>query len=274
MKLLMLGTGNAMVTRCYNTCFALQDEGTEFFLVDAGGGNGILSQAGKAGLDFGHLHHMFVTHAHTDHVLGVIWVIRAVATLLNKGQYEGNLTIYCHEELVSLLNTFCTALFPPKLLRHLGSRILLKEVKNGDRFSALDMELTVFDICSTKAKQFGFQALLPDGQKLTCLGDESYAPVSHDYVENCDWLLTEAFCLYADRDTFKPYEKHHSTVADAAKMAQELRARHLVLYHTEDKTLATRRERYTAEATAFYHGPVFVPDDLEIIELAPVDWEV
>lgn len=27
MKLTMLGTGNALVTECYNTCFVLEDEG-------------------------------------------------------------------------------------------------------------------------------------------------------------------------------------------------------------------------------------------------------
>lgn len=35
MELIMLGTGNAMVTRCYNTCFVLSS-GEEYFLVDAG----------------------------------------------------------------------------------------------------------------------------------------------------------------------------------------------------------------------------------------------
>lgn len=35
-ELIMLGTGNAMVTKCYNTCFALRNE-EEYFLVDAGG---------------------------------------------------------------------------------------------------------------------------------------------------------------------------------------------------------------------------------------------
>ena len=35
MKLTMLGTGNAMVTKCYNTCFVLR-EGEECFLVDGG----------------------------------------------------------------------------------------------------------------------------------------------------------------------------------------------------------------------------------------------
>lgn len=34
-KLIVLGTGNATVTKCYNTCFALKKE-DEYFLVDAG----------------------------------------------------------------------------------------------------------------------------------------------------------------------------------------------------------------------------------------------
>ena len=38
MKLTILGTGNALVTECYNTCFVLS-EGEKHFMVDAGGGN-------------------------------------------------------------------------------------------------------------------------------------------------------------------------------------------------------------------------------------------
>ena len=45
MRLVILGTGYAMATRCYNTCFALQQEQEgNYLLIDAGGGNGILRQ--------------------------------------------------------------------------------------------------------------------------------------------------------------------------------------------------------------------------------------
>ena len=43
MEVIMLGTGNATVTQCYNTCFVLQENG-RYFLVDGGGGNGLLHQ--------------------------------------------------------------------------------------------------------------------------------------------------------------------------------------------------------------------------------------
>ena len=48
MNITMLGTGNAMVTECYNTCFVLQD-GEKHLLVDGGGGNTLLRQLKQAG---------------------------------------------------------------------------------------------------------------------------------------------------------------------------------------------------------------------------------
>lgn len=69
-ELIILGTGNATVTRCYNTCFALKRD-NEILLVDAGGGNGILSQLEKANIPLSDIHEIFVTHAHTDHILVV-----------------------------------------------------------------------------------------------------------------------------------------------------------------------------------------------------------
>lgn len=269
MKLTLLGTGNAMVTHCYNTCFALR-QGEDFLLVDAGGGNGILRQLELAELTIPHLHHLFVTHAHTDHVLGVVWIVRSVAAAINQGTYAGSLTIWCHDTVLGILEPLCRALLPGKLARHIGTRIIFQEVCPGDTLHCLDMTLTVFDIFSTKAKQYGFSAVLPDGQTLVCLGDEPCHPDCRELVRGCDWLLTEAFCLYEDREIFQPYEKHHSTVRDAAQLAQELQVGHLVLYHTEDKTLATRKARYSAEAQSVYNGPVAIPDDLETIDLSKI----
>ena len=50
MKLTMLGTGNAVVTECYNTCFVLEDDG-QYLMVDGGGGSGVLTQLKHAGLN-------------------------------------------------------------------------------------------------------------------------------------------------------------------------------------------------------------------------------
>lgn len=264
-KIIFLGTGNALVTKCYNTCFALQN-GEEFFLTDAGGGNGILAQLEKASIPITQVHSLFLTHGHTDHILGVIWVIRLAASLFTRGKHTG-LTIYCHDECEEKLRAFCRMTLTAKLQAVLDNGIRFVRLQDGDNFSVSGFACTAFDIHSTKTKQFGYRALLPDGQSLVCLGDEPYNPLCQQYAQQADWLLSEAFCLYSQKEEFKPYEKHHSTALDAARTARELNAKNLILYHTQDDCLPERKRLYTAEASREFAGRVLVPDDLETVLL-------
>ena len=268
-QITMLGTGNATVSQIYNTCFVLQTSST-LMLVDAGGGNGILAQLKKVNVQISDIHHLFVTHAHTDHVLGVIWVIRMVAQC--KG-YEGLLHVYGNDKVMKVIKTIIDMILAKKQLAKVAERVVFHQLEDGDSFEVGDMKLECFDIQSTKEKQFGFRAELPSSDEsdkplvLACLGDEPYNEQNRRYIVGADWMMCEAFCLYADRDTFKPYEKCHSTALDAGKLAEELGVKNLILYHTEEKTLANRKENYTREAADNFKGRIFVPDDLEVIEL-------
>lgn len=269
-QITMLGTGNATVSQIYNTCFLLKTPST-LMLVDAGGGNGILAQLKKVNVQISDIHHLFVTHAHTDHVLGVIWVIRMVAQC---NGYEGLLHVYGNDKVMKVIKTIIGMILAKKQLAKVAERVVLHQLEDGDCFEVGDMKLECFDIQSTKEKQFGFRAELPSSSDesgkplvLACLGDEPYNEQNRRYIVGADWMMCEAFCLYADRDTFKPYEKCHSTALDAGKLAEELGVKNLILYHTEEKTLANRRENYTREAAENFKGRIFVPDDLEVIEL-------
>ena len=268
-QITMLGTGNATVSQIYNTCFLLQTPST-LMLVDAGGGNGILAQLKKVNVQISDIHHLFVTHAHTDHVLGVIWVIRMVAQC--KG-YEGLLHVYGNDKVMKVIKTIIDMILAKKQLAKVAERVVFHQLEDGDCFEVGDIKLECFDIQSAKEKQFGFRAELPSSDEsgkplvLACLGDEPYNEQNRRYIVGADWMMCEAFCLYADRDTFKPYEKCHSTALDAGKLAEELGVKNLILYHTEEKTLANRKENYTREAAKNFKGRIFVPDDLEVIEL-------
>lgn len=267
-KLIMLGTGNAMVTRIFNTCFLVKLPDGELFMTDAGGGNGILRQMELVGADYKKLHHMFVTHGHTDHVLGVVWIIRKIASLMNGGKYQGQFHIYCHDVVKDMLEKMCAMMLKKKDLANVGRDILIHEVKDGEVVELPAFTLQAFDIFSTKAKQFGYKLTFKDdGKTLTCLGDEPYNPKCRQYAEGVDWLLSEAFCKYGDRDIYKPYEKNHSTSKEAGEIAQELGVKNVVLYHTENNTLDTRKEAYGAECRQYFSGNVVVPDDLEEIVL-------
>ena len=264
-KMTILGTGFAMATRCFNTCFFLELEDSSFFLTDAGGGNGILRQLEQTDFRWEDCHHMFVTHGHTDHVLGAIWVIRKIADQMNKGKYDGVFHIYCHDVVRDMLLAMTRMTLKKKDFAHVGQDILLHELKDGECADLPQFRLTAFDIRSTKAKQFGYLLEFADGTRFTCLGDEPFNEHNRPYAENADWLLAEAFCRYEDREIFHPYEKNHSTVREASELAEQLGVKNLVLYHTEDRHLAARKREYTNEARQYYHGTVYVPDDLESI---------
>lgn len=265
-RVTMLGTGNAMCVNCYNTCFYLKSP-RGGMLVDGGGGNGILQQLIKAKIPFESIRHMFVTHSHTDHIMGAIWMMRKISPLIFKGKHKGPFTIYCNDEVKEALYTMGKLMIPEKIFNSIGQTIFLQEVHDSEQVEIDDMQVTFFDIGSVRFKQYGFSAQLPDGQRLVCLGDEPYSVQSEPYARGCDWLMCEAFCLYKDRFAFNPYEKNHSTALDAGMLAQDLGVKNLVLYHTEDTHLNTRAATYGAEAAQYFKGNILIPDDLQSFDL-------
>lgn len=265
-RLIVLGTGNALATRCYNTCFAIDFGSGNVLLVDAGGGNGILRQLEQAKLNCRDIHEIILTHAHCDHILGMVWMVRKIGTMIRNGDYEGELYIHCSQTNMQRIRTMCEFTLEKKFTSLFDERICFCPVEDGDCRSIYHHGVTFFDIHSTKEQQYGFRLELENGP-LVCLGDEPYNPLCAEPVAGARWLLSEAFCLFADADRFHPYQKHHSTAKDAAELAQQLGTPNLVLWHTEDKTIDTRQSAYTREAQQHYTGRVFVPNDLDVIAL-------
>ena len=74
-------------------------------------------------------------------------------------------------------------------------------------------------------------------------------------------------CLDSEADIYKPYEKMHSTVKTASQIAESLNIKNLVLYHSDDNDLKNRKKLYTEESKKYFSGNVYVPDDLDVIEL-------
>ncbi|HAR79384.1 MAG TPA: MBL fold metallo-hydrolase [Succinivibrionaceae bacterium] len=264
MKIRILGTGCAFVTKCYNTCFSIYDvKKDEYFLADAGGGSQILERFESCNIDYKKIHHIFLTHKHIDHILGMVWVVRLIAQNMAEGRYDDDVTIYGHDEAIEELRKLTCDLLQKKQSDQLEKKLHLKVVNDGESIDAFGHKVTFFDMGSQKTKQFGCRMELEEGKSLVCLGDEPYRPHLEKYAKNATWLLHEAFCQYEERDRFKPYEKSHSTVKEACENAQNLKVQNLIIYHTKDNDIETRKQRYTDEGKAFFKGRLFVPDDLD-----------
>ncbi len=131
MKLTMLGTGNAIVTECYNTCFVLEDSGG-CLLVDGGGGSTIVRQIKRAGYDWRDLRHIFVTHKHMDHLLGVVWMLRMILQAMAHGVYPGEAYVYSHAEVLELLRCMAQMLLREQETHFVGERLHLVEVTDRE----------------------------------------------------------------------------------------------------------------------------------------------
>ena len=267
-QMIVLGTGQAVCLQYCNTAFALYD-GTQYFLVDGGGGHEIMTCFYKTQISWQKLHHAFLSHAHTDDLLGMVWVVRYVAELINWGRYDGNLVIYGNDVALGKLLQVCELLLKPTQKELIGTRIISRVVEDGQSVLILNNKFTFFDINARKTKQFGFRLDTPAGIRLVFLGDEPFKESSASQMESCDWLITEAFCLYRERAIYNPEELQHSTVKEASECAERFSVKNLVMLHTEDETTYGRKKKlYTEEAKQFFSGRIYVPYDFETIDLS------
>lgn len=89
-----------------------------------------------ANIDFRKIHNIILSNKHTDHILGLFWIIRYSARFFSSDNYDGNLNIYVHKELESTLRKI------------------------------LDYNIKFLDVQAKKDRQFGFKTTLENGKKL------------------------------------------------------------------------------------------------------------
>lgn len=138
---------------------------------------------------------------------------------MRKGIYEGNLNIWCNDEL------------------------------------------------SKNDKQYGFKTILNNGKTLVFHGDEPLNKELYDFVRNSDYLLHESYCLETEANIYEPRKRNHDTVKSVGLKAQNLGIKNLVIWHTLENLGRDRKNRYMKEAKENFSRNVFVPNDLEIIDL-------
>ena len=63
-------------------------------------------------------------------------------------------------------------------------------------------------------------------------------------------------------------------IRNACELAEKLNIRNLLLYHTEDKNLDARKKLYLEEGSCYYHGHLFIPDDLESLGIDGIDYQI
>ena len=183
-----------------------------------------------------------------------------------QGRYDGPLYVYANHETANALTEICRLTFLDSYFKVLGEIMELRDASEGCEYDVEDVRVRFFNVGSENVSQSGFSMTLPDGKTLVALGDEALTRANMRHAAGADMLICGAFCLYADRDVYKPYEKHHWTVKDVAEIAADIHIGNLVLIHSEDNT-PDKPAAYRAEASRFFSGDVTIPSDGDILSI-------
>lgn len=194
MKMYIIGTGTATVTKYVNTSCVFQ-ENDQLFLVDGTGGCDVMRSFETLNLDWRNLHHAFLSHEHTDHFLGMVWVVRMITEYLELDDYQGDFYLYGHKEVLDKIHTVCSMVFKAKSLQFIDQRIFFVPVEDHETKIIWNHTFTFFDIGSKKAKQYGFLMEYDQGKRLVFAGDEPLKENGKQYCKGADWFLSEVFEL-------------------------------------------------------------------------------
>lgn len=298
-KLNILGCGSATPSlRHLPACQVIEYRG-QLLMVDCGEG----AQLGmrRMGLKFSRLNHIFISHLHGDHCLGLPGLLSTLA-LQQKG---GSVTVHTFPEGVEifsrLMDFFC---------RERPYELRFNVIEPGKRSCVLDlpgMEVSAFPL-RHRVPAVGFRfAEKPKPRHINGDMVKFYnVPVSamHSLREGCDFVTPDgeviansrltspadpsasyAYCsdtlyfpelasdvrgvtllyheaTYADDSTAKAHERFHSTASEAARVAVAAGARRLLLGHFSKAY--SDESRHLAEARAIFPATDLASEGLTV----------
>lgn len=268
MKLNFLGVGTASATKIYHTCFTIENN-NEHFLVDAGGGVEIISNLKKMKIDISSINHVFLSHIHLDHCLGMLWLLRKRNWQSNKQTtplyFYGSKNVL--EDFKKLMQVTLK-----KEFKNIGTVIIFVEVSDGQEIEINGIKYKFIDTHAIKDEMFGFIA--SDGhKKLAFVGDETLKEELYDTIRNCDYLMHDALCIGNENEDVLHLKEslddfltrtHHTSVKNASILAKKLGIFNLILFHTLDN-FKLRKLRYKKEAKKYFNGKVYVPNKFDKI---------
>ncbi len=188
-KITMLGTGHAMTFKCYNTCFVYENENGKM-LVDTGGGNQLLAQMQAAGINSQDIKAVFISHKHTDHLMGLFWLFRGPGT--------SGMEIYLHEDLMNVVLGVLKLLYPDSFDTFTKNNSFIT-VKHGDEAEVLGRKFRFLDLNSPNVTQYGFVMTMEDGEKFAFHGDVPFEEGNRAELTGMKYLMHEAFNLESDK---------------------------------------------------------------------------
>ncbi|HTX61070.1 MAG TPA: ribonuclease Z [Methanobacterium sp.] len=291
MELTFLGTSSALPTKNRShPSIALKWNG-EIILLDCG--EGTQRQMTRAGLSPMKVKHIFISHLHGDHFLGLPGLIQSMAFrgrteplhifgpwrtaqlidyIKNLGYYSLKFTIFTHEVNSGLIlnkkdyQVYCTIAehSVPNLAYRIEEKRLPKFLKEKAMKLGLKPGPDFGKLQAGQPVKIGDKIINPEqvlgderrGRRIVYSGDTRPFKGMVNFAEEVEVLIHESTFDEAYRS--RAIETGHSTASDAARIAKEARAKNLILTHISTRYKDT--ETLQKEASEIFENSILAED--------------
>jgi ribonuclease Z len=268
--------------------FALNWAG-EVFLFDAG--EGVQRQMMRYKVGYGSVSHVFISHLHLDHFIGLYGFIETLRLANAK-----KLSIHAPRGFEKLLiNKWdfleVNEIREGEILRGNDYSISAFKVKHGGRaFGFVFKEKDRIKFDEKKANSLGIKGRLfseiekngeifvngrkillsevswvRPGRKIVYTGDTSEDESIVQHAKDADVLIHEATFLEDHKEEAE--ERMHSTAASAGKIASKAGVKTLVLTHISPRYHFSEEQKFLKEAREHFNGNVIVARDGMVLEV-------
>jgi ribonuclease Z len=254
-RVTLLGTGDPLNWERAQTSLAVPLEGGETLLVDASSGTVLLGRLEAAGIPLQNVRHLFVSHAHFDHVGGLAPLLVAMTPLP-----EAYIDVHATPETLEALKELL-ALTIPGVESWLGGRLTWREIAPGEVVRVNDAEITPFRT-DHDVPCVGFRVGL-GGSIMVYTADTRPYPALVENAREAELLIHEAYG--PEDDAERAHAIGHSTASEAGRAARAAGVRRLVLTHFRASRFVAPKE-LAAEAASTFGNPVEAAVDLDTFD--------
>ncbi|KAB1192747.1 ribonuclease Z [Haloferax sp. MBLA0076] len=308
MRATFLGTGGAVPTTARAPSAFLVNRDGERLLFDCG--EGTQRQMMRFGTGFG-IGHLFVTHLHGDHILGIPGLIqtldfneregplaihgppgskRHLEKLVHAGGYQPGFHVSVHEvqpgNVAYSADEYDVRAFETEHRTSSVGYVLVEDDRPGrfDREKAEELGVPVGpafgrlhsgeDVELEDGTVVRSEQVVGDprpGRKVVYTGDTRPLDTTVEVAEDADLLVHDA--TFTDEESDRAKSTAHSTAREAARVARDANVRRFALTHISAR-YAANPNPLLEQAREVYHGDVFVAEDGQKVDVPFPDSEV
>ncbi len=274
-RVTLLGTGSPMPAMRRFGPGVLVQAGGQNLLIDSG--RGVTQRLLQVGLKLGAVDALFITHLHSDHVVGIpdLWLTGWLEA--GYAQRNGPFRVFgpagsqnLMDGLVKAYDWDIKARIADQKLDPANVRPEVSEIRQGVIYSKSGVTVTAFEVDHGELLKpaFGFRVDFA-GRSVTISGDTRFSENLIHHATGTDLLIHQVAAVRAelmDSPVFKVILDHHTKPEEAGTVFSRTKPRLAVYYHFvllgTPKVPAVTEEEVLTMTRKTYAGPLLIGEDL------------